>query len=123
MNQLSLTASGLPALKEMLRLYDLSGSNVSARQIDGILELQQTPVTTWMHGRQFASVVRGLEIRLTINEAHFVGTGVAAFAQVMDHFFALYVHANSFTRLVLVSGDSGEEIVRCPARSGESILA
>ncbi|HIE5650607.1 type VI secretion system baseplate subunit TssF [Stenotrophomonas maltophilia] len=123
LNQLSLTASGLPALKEMLRLYDLSGSNVSARQIDGILELQQTPTTTWMHGRQFASVVRGLEIRLTINEAHFVGTGVAAFAQVMDHFFALYVHANSFTRLVLVSGDSGEEIVRCPARSGESILA
>ncbi|UUS14079.1 type VI secretion system baseplate subunit TssF [Stenotrophomonas sp. CD2] len=52
-----------------------------------------------------------------------MGTGVAAFAQVMDHFFALYVHANSFTRLVLVSGDSGEEIVRCPARSGESILA
>jgi type VI secretion system protein ImpG len=41
----------------------------------------------------------------------------------MDHFFALYVHANSFTRLVLVSSDSGEEIVRCPARSGESILA
>lgn len=39
-----------------------------------------------MPGRQFASVVRGLEIRLTINEAHFVGTGVAAFAQVMDHF-------------------------------------
>ncbi len=123
LNQLSLTASGLPALKEMLRLYDLSGSNVSARQIDGILELEQTPVTTWMHGRQFASVVRGLEIRLTLNEAHFVGTGVAAFAQVMDHFFALYVHANSFTRLVLVSSDSGEEIVRCPARSGESILA
>ena len=123
LNQLSLTGSGLPALKEMLRLYDLSGSNVSARQIDGILGLEQHPATTWMSGRQFASVVRGLEIRLTINEAHFVGTGVAAFAQVMDHFFALYVHANSFTRLVLVSGDSGEEIVRCPARSGESILA
>ena len=26
-------------------------------------------------------------------------------------------------RLVLISGDSGEEIVRCQARSGESILA
>jgi len=123
LNQLSLTGSGLTALKEMLRLYDLSGNNVSARQIDGILALEQHPVTSWMSGKQFASVVRGLEIRLTINENHFVGAGIAAFAQVMDHFFALYVHANSFTRLVLVSSDSGEEIVRCPARSGESILA
>ena len=47
----------------MLRLYDLSGSNVSARQVDGILALEQVPATTWMSGRQFASVVRGLEIR------------------------------------------------------------
>jgi len=123
LNQLSLTGSGLSALKEMLRLYDLSGSSVSARQIDGIVALEQHPVTTWMSGKHFASVVRGLEVRLTINEGHFVGTGIGAFAQVMDHFFALYVHANSFTRLVLVSSDSGEEIVRCPARSGESILA
>lgn len=122
LNQLSLTGSGLSALKEMLRLYDLSGSSVSARQMDGLVGLEQAPATTWMSGRQFASVVRGIEIRLTIKEAHFVGTGISAFAQVMDHFFALYVHANSFTRLVLVSSESGEEIVRCPARSGESIL-
>ncbi len=123
LNQLSLTGSGLSALKEMLRLYDLSGSSVSSRQIDGIVGLEQHPVTTWMSGKQFGSVVRGLEVRLTVNESHFVGTGLAAFVQVMDHFFALYVHANSFTRLVLVSSDNGEEIVRCQARSGESILA
>ncbi len=123
LNQLSLTGSGLPALKEMLRLYDLSGSSVSSRQIEGIVGLEQEAVTTWMSGQHFASMVRGLEVRLTLNESHFVGTGVAAFARVMDHFFALYVHANSFTRLVLVSSESGEEIVRCPARSGESILA
>ncbi|WP_449466706.1 type VI secretion system baseplate subunit TssF [Stenotrophomonas humi] len=123
LNQLSLSGSGLPALKEMLRLYDLAGSSVTARQVDGIIALEQKPTTTWMSGKQFASVVRGVEIHLTIDEAHFVGTGIMAFAHVMDHFFALYVHANSFTRLVLISSDSGEEIVRCPARSGESILA
>jgi type VI secretion system protein ImpG len=122
LNQLSLTGSGLSAFKEMLRLYDLSGSSVSSRQIDGIHVLEQYPVTTWISGRNFASVVRGIEVRMSISESHFVGTGVAAFAHVMDHFFALYVHANSFTRLVLVASESGEEIVRCPARSGESIL-
>lgn len=123
LNQLSLTASGLPALKEMLRLYDLSGSSVSTRQIDGIVALEQCPSTVWMQGAHFSSLVRGIEIRITIDVAHFVGTGVAVFAQVLDHFFALYVHANSFTQLVLLSSDNGEEIVRCQARSGESILA
>lgn len=76
-----------------------------------------------MQGAHFSSLVRGIEIRITIDVAHFVGTGVAVFAQVLDHFFALYVHANSFTQLVLLSSDNGEEIVRCQARSGESILA
>jgi len=52
-----------------------------------------------------------------------VGTGVAAFANVMDRFFGLYVHANSFTRLVIVSARNGEELVRCDPRSGESTLA
>ena len=123
LNQLSLTGSGLSALKEMLRLYDLSGSSVSTRQIEGIVALERHSVSAWMAGQRFASVVRGLEIRLTVSERHFVGSGVAAFVHVLDRFFALYVHANSFTRLVLVSSESGEEIVRCPARSGESILA
>lgn len=123
LNQLSLTGSGLPALKEMLRLYDISGSSVSSRQIDGIVGIEQYPVTTWLSGKHFASVVRGLEVRLTISENHFVGTGVAAFAHVLDHFFGLYVHANSFIRLVLISSDTGEELVRCLPRSGESILA
>ncbi len=71
LNQLSLTGSGLPALKEMLRLYDISGSSVSSRQIDGIVGIEQYPVTTWLSGKHFASVVRGLEVRLTISEKPF----------------------------------------------------
>ncbi|MGP1665833.1 MAG: type VI secretion system baseplate subunit TssF, partial [Rhodanobacter sp.] len=73
-------------------------------------------------GRHFASVARGTEIRLGIDEDHFVGHGIHAFASVLDHFFGLYVNANSFTQLVLLSSRSGEELIRCPARSGESTL-
>lgn len=123
LNHLSLTQSGLPALKEMLRLYDLSSSSVSHRQIEGIVGLEHSPTTTWLSGAHFGSVVRGIEIRLTIDEANFVGAGVAAFAYVMDRFFGLYVHANSFTRLILLSSHNGEVLVRCEPRSGESILA
>ncbi|MDH5822326.1 type VI secretion system baseplate subunit TssF [Luteimonas sp. RD2P54] len=123
LNHLSLTQSGLPALKEMLRLYDLSSSSVSRRQIEGIVALEHEPTSAWMSGRNFASVVRGIEIRVTIDEAGFVGAGIAAFAHVLDRFFGLYVHANSFTRLVLLSSHNGEVLVRCEPRSGESILA
>lgn len=122
LNHLSLTQSGLPALKEMLRLYDTARSAVTARQIEGILGLEHKATTAWMPGRHFTSVVRGIEIRLTIDEQYFVGTGVAAFAKVLDHFFGLYVHANSFTQLVLLSSHGGEVLIQCQPRSGESIL-
>lgn len=122
LNHLSLTQDGLPALKEMLRLYDVTRSSVSRRQIEGVASIEHTPTTAWLPGRTFASVVRGIEIRLGIDEAAFVGHGIAAFASVLDHFFGLYVHANSFTRLVLVSANSGEELIRCEPRSGDSIL-
>ncbi|MBE1161100.1 type VI secretion system baseplate subunit TssF [Dyella acidiphila] len=122
LNHVSLVQGGLPALKEMLRLYDLPRSATSARQIDGIVSLEHRSVTAWLSGRHFASVARGTEIRLGIDEDHFVGTGIHVFASVLDHFFGLYVHANSFTQLVLLSSRSGEELIRCSPRSGESIL-
>ncbi len=123
LNHLSLAQSGLSAFKEMLRLYDLPRSAISARQIEAVVGLEHRPATAWLPGREFASLVRGVEIRLTVDEDGFVGTGVNVFAQVLDRFFALYVHANSFTQLVLLSKRSQEELVRCPARSGDSILA
>src|SRR5690606_24458199 len=122
LNHLSLTQSGLPALKEMLRLYDIARSSVSGRQIEGIVALEHRPTSAWLPGKHFASVVRGIEIRLTIDEAAFVGHGIAAFARVLDHFSGLYVHANSFTQLTLLSSEHGEELIRCEPRSGESIL-
>lgn len=122
LNHVSLVEGGAAALKEMLRLYDLPRSPTSARQIDGIVGLEHRAITAWLPGRQFASVARGTEIRLSIDEDHFVGTGIHAFASVLDHFFGLYVHANSFTQLVLLSSHNGEELIRCQPRSGESIL-
>ncbi len=122
LNHLSLTASGLPAFKEMLRLYDMARSAVSNRQIDGIVGIRHEPSTAWLPGKHFTSVVRGLQIKLTIDEHSFVGAGISTFAAVLDRFFGLYVHANSFTQLTLLSAHSGEVIVQCPPRSGESIL-
>ncbi|PIF75575.1 MULTISPECIES: type VI secretion system baseplate subunit TssF [unclassified Variovorax] len=122
LNHLSLATSGLPALKEMLRLYDLGRSAVSARQIEAITAIEQQATTQWLPGKPFATFVRGIELRLTVDETGFVGSSLQAFARVMDHFFGLYVHLNSFTQLVIVSARDKEELVRCKPRSGESIL-
>lgn len=122
LNHLSLTASGLPALKEMLRLYDLTRSSVSGRQIDGLVGLEHVATTAWLPGPHFPSVVRGVEVRLAVDENAFVGTGLAAFARVLERFFGLYVHANSFTRLCVLSSHDGRMLFRGEPRCGESIL-
>ncbi|RDJ99907.1 type VI secretion system baseplate subunit TssF [Paraburkholderia lacunae] len=123
LNHVSLANSGLSALKEMLVLYDLRRTAVSARHIDGLVGIEQRSAVQWLPGKPFATFVRGIEIRLTIDEEHFVGTSLASFVRVIDTFFGLYVHLNSFVQLVVVSKRTGEEVLRCKPRSGESILA
>ena len=119
LNHLSLSAGGLGALKEMLRLYDLPRSAANRRMVDGLVAIEFKAASACLPGNPFATFVRGLEVRLTVDEKNFVGTGLRLFAQVLDHFFALYVHANSFTQLALVSSRSGEELIVCPRRSGD----
>lgn len=122
LNHLSLVRNGAAALREMLRLYDFSRSPVSSRQIEGIVDVRHVPATAWLGGRQFPSLVRGVEIQLTMDETACVGSSIATFGGVLSRFFALYVHVNSFTQLTLLSSRSGETLMTCPRRSGESIL-
>lgn len=122
LNHLSLVEGGVDSFRELLKLYDLQRSAISARHISGIVELTHKPATLWLSGKYFSSLVKGTEIRLVIDEEHYVGIGLHIFTQVLDHFFGLYVHINSFAQLVLVSRHTGEEILRCQPRSGESIL-
>jgi len=122
LNHLSLAAGGVDAVREMLRLYDLTRAAANRRQIDGITALDYKPTTAWLPGQPFATFVRGMEVRMTLDEEAFVGAGLSVFVETMDRFFGLYVHANSFTQLVVLSARSGEELFRCPARSGESPL-
>jgi type VI secretion system protein ImpG len=66
--------------------------------------------------------VRGVEVRLVVDEEAFVGSGIYAFTHIVERFLALYVHANSFTQLVVVSNKTGEELLKCRPRSGDSSL-
>jgi type VI secretion system protein ImpG len=122
LNHVSLAADGLAPLKELLALYDTRRTAVSARHIAGIARIEQKPAVQWLPGRPFATFVRGVEIRLTFDEAHYVGTSLATFVRVLDTFFGLFVRLNSFVQLVAVAGRTGEEIMRCKPRSAQSTL-
>lgn len=120
LNHRSLTS--LEAFSEMLTLYNLPQSMSSQRQIAGVVGLAAEPATAWIRNRHGASLVHGTEIRMTLDEAAFAGSGMHAFAQVVNHFFGLYVHINSFTQLVLLSRQTGKELLRCPPRNGNLTL-
>ena len=122
LNHLSLTDGGLDAFREMLTLYDLPRSPSTQRQIGGLTAIEHKATTAWLQGNPFACLVRGMEVRLTIDEEAFVGSGIHAFAHIIERFLGLYVHANSFAQLVIVSNKSGEELLKCTPRSGDLSL-
>lgn len=123
LNHRSLTQEGLPALTTMLRLYAQQDSAVSQRQIDGVMALSQQPATAWVRQARGKAYLRGVEVRVSLDEEAYAGTGVHAFAQVLDHLFGLHVHLNSFTQLVVLSHGSGKELLRCLPRNGALTLA
>lgn len=122
LNHLSLSGRGVEALKEMLRLYDLPQDAANRRQVDGVMSIDFVPATAWLEGRPFATFVRGTEVRLVVDEGSYVGTGLSLFAAVLDRFFGLYVHINSFTQLTVISSRTRQELFRCLPRSGATAL-
>ncbi|SFV13645.1 type VI secretion system baseplate subunit TssF [Pseudoduganella namucuonensis] len=123
LNHRSLTQEGLPALRALLRLHALPDNPVSQRQIDGIKGLAQQPGTAWLRTRQGAAYLHGIEIRVTLDEEAYAGTGIHVFAQLLDHFFGLHAHINSYTQLTVLSHASGKELLPCPPRNGSLALA
>lgn len=123
LNHFSLTTNGGGVLREALSLYNVNGSLQNRRMIEAIVSIEQKPAVTRVAGNPFPAFVRGVELHITLDEDGFVGTGVHLFAQLLDHFFGMYVHANSFTQLVFHSANTGEEIIRCPPRNGHLALA
>jgi type VI secretion system protein ImpG len=123
LNHLSLSGEGVNAIKEILTLYDITRSIQNNRQITGIVAIEHSPAIARIGGNPFPAFARGMEIRVKVDESHYAGIGLFMFAQILDNFFGLYVHTNSFTQLIIVSNQTGQELIRCPARNGESILA
>jgi type VI secretion system protein ImpG len=122
LNHLSLAQKGIEAFQETLRLYDLPRSAINEKILAGVVAIDHQPTSKWLSGKPFSCLARGIEITLTIDEENFVGSGLHVFSNVLDHFFSLYVHINSFTQISLKSKKSGEILLKCQPRSGDSNL-
>jgi type VI secretion system protein ImpG len=122
LNYSGLTDAGVEEFRKMLCLYDLAQSAISQRQINGIVGLEHGMTRAWMPGVPFATLMPGVRIRLRIDEQAFVGSGLFVFAQVMERYFGLNSQLNCFTQLDIVSHKTGEELIRCPARTAQATL-
>ncbi|GAA5179126.1 type VI secretion system baseplate subunit TssF [Niveibacterium umoris] len=122
LNRLSLAESGVDALKETFGLYNANRAASNQRVIDGLKSVDHRPSSAMLPGDPFPAFVRGIDIEIGVDEQAFVGVGLSLFVAVLEHFFSLYVHLNSFTRLRVRSTRSGEVLVSCKPRSGDVVL-
>ncbi len=104
-------------LRQMLELYSEGMDKPGGRQIEGIYNVQTSPVVRQLHVGWRVEMAHGLQIRIRVDEAAFEGTGAYLFGSVMEQFFATYASTNSFTETVLESVQR-DEIGRWPVRIG-----
>ncbi len=123
LNYAGLSTPALPDLQRMLALYDLSHSPVARRQIAGIVGLEHGSVRAWLRTKPVSALMPGVGIRMTVDEGAFAGSSLYVFARVLDRYFALNSQLNCFTRLEVVSQQSGEEIFACAPRTADLLRA
>ena len=102
------SGQGAEALRELVGLYAPTGDRAAAKQIDGIAQVSSRPIVRRMSDEVLSTAVRGLEIRLQMDESYFEGTGCYLLAAVLQRFFQKYVTLNSFTETVLTTVQRGE---------------
>jgi type VI secretion system protein ImpG len=122
LNYLSLVEEGKDALQKILRLYNFSDSPYLERQIQGITSLRSARRFARVVSEQGISFARGTRVELELDEQQFVGGGVYLFANVLEHFFGLYVSLNSFCELVARTIQRKEILRHWQPRAGQRIL-
>lgn len=122
---------GAQTLRELLRTYDHREEFEEAFPFDGILDVSCRPTVRRLPPNVGSDGVdvdatnvvfaQGLAIELLIDEDRFVGVGYYMLACILEQYFALFVYANSFTSLTLVTKQRSK-IQTWPPRSSTKQL-
>ncbi|MDH5447124.1 MAG: type VI secretion system baseplate subunit TssF [Gammaproteobacteria bacterium] len=124
LNHLSITGrdDATEALKEILRLYDFKESSVTRGLIESILSVKARPISAPLTIDGHATMCRGMEIEVELDDKLLTGSSAYLFASVLEHFFALYCSINSFTRVLVKIANKEGYLKKCPPRAGERPL-
>ena len=109
------------ALREVLSLFVDPLDAVMEAQLRGIQTVMTRPIVRSIRRGDGFHAARGLEIRITFDEAQFEGSGIILLGAVLDRFLADYASVNSFTQTVIVSQDRGQIVAFAP-RTGTGPL-
>ena len=124
LNHLSITGRGdaCNALKEILRLYNFRDASINQVQIDSISKVESRPISAPLTIDGRATLCRGMEIEIELDDIQLSGNSSFLFATVLEHFFALYCTINSFTRVLVKLKNKEGYLKKCPPRAGEKTL-
>ncbi len=113
---------GASAIRDLLSLYGDTADAPIRKQIEGVRNIATNTITRRIPTAGPITFGRGLEIRLTMDESAFEGTGIFLLGAVLEQFFARYASINSFTETILHSVERGE-VMRWPTRIGRRQVA
>ncbi|VUD66165.1 hypothetical protein TDB9533_03520 [Thalassocella blandensis] len=124
LNHLSITGgnSATEALKEILRLYDFRDSSVSRGLVESIVSVNAKQISAPLNIDGHATMCRGVEIEIVLDEVFLTGSSTYLYANVLEHFFALYCTVNSFTRVLIKLKNKEGYLKKCPPRAGERVF-
>lgn len=117
-----LSQTGLPAFKRFLAAHLISRSSSAMRHIDSLTHLARESVLDWVVMEPQPMLVRGLRVRMAVDETALTDCAVCTFARVLECMLKRYASVNSFIQLVLVSARNGSEIFRGKAIPGAASL-
>ncbi|MEL7184569.1 MAG: type VI secretion system baseplate subunit TssF, partial [Pseudomonadota bacterium] len=109
------------ALRELLSLFADLSEATDEKQINGITALDTRPITRLIRREDGHFPARGVEVKITLDEDAFEGTGAILMGAILDRFLAEYAPVNSFTQTVIATQQRGV-IKQWPPRTGSGPL-
>ncbi|MEM9828205.1 MAG: type VI secretion system baseplate subunit TssF [Planctomycetota bacterium] len=109
---------GAETFREILQLYDYLQSDDSRQRAEAVSSIVPSEAVARCGPAGPTSLCRGLELNVSIDEDKLGGGGRYLLGSVIEHFFGMYSHLNTFTRTTLKSSRDGSTIVRWPPRTG-----
>lgn len=105
-------------VKELLELYNLPKTKENHLIIDAIKTVEFDLTHKLIEAKPFPMFVRGVRVKVFIDEQVFRGHSLYIFSQLISHVFNLKVQMNSFVDVIIFDFYSQQELYQCVQNVG-----